>query len=224
MSSMGWLWIRPYPLKQMQILNIHSHYTQPEKDNTIYSFHYTEYSDLYNNLYCSIGIHPWYLNKPINWKLFKELIQLPNVVAIGESGIDSIAKTDIDIQTDIFRKQAELSEWIKKPLIIHMVKSTDQIIKIRKEIKPKQPWVIHGFRGKPELAALYLNHGFIISIGARYNSNTVKTIPLDKLCFETDEENISIKEVISKVAKTIDIDENLLIKNTLNNCNRILNR
>lgn len=211
-------------LKQMQILNIHSHYTEPGENNAIYSFHYTEYSELYKNLYCSIGIHPWYLNKPINWNCYKELIQLPNVVALGESGIDTIAKTDVNVQVDVFRKQAELSEWVKKPLIIHMVRSTDQIIKIKKEINPKQPWIIHGFRGKPELASLYLDHGFMLSIGTKFNPNTVKTIPLDKLYFETDEDNISIREVISKVAKTIDIDEEILIKNTINNCNRILNR
>jgi TatD DNase family protein len=36
-------------------------------------------------------------------------------------------------------------------------------------MRPSVPWIIHGFRGKPELAQQYLSRGFILSFGERFN-------------------------------------------------------
>lgn len=60
--------------------------------------------------------------------------------------------------------------------------------------------VVHGFRGKPQLAKQLLNAGFAISYGEHFNPESVAVTPLDKLCIETDESEMPIEEIYKKIA------------------------
>ena len=111
----------------------------------------------------------------------------------------------MNIQNEAFCNCITLSEELKLPLIIHSVKTSNEIIRLRKSIRPKQPWIIHGFRGKPEQALQYTSNGFYLSFGKLYNAESIKIIPLDKLLFETDEYTGNITEIIRSAAETIDI-------------------
>ena len=61
------------------------------------------------------------------------------------------------------------------------------------------PWIIHGFRGKPQLAQQLLNKGFYISLGEKFNPETVSIIPVDRLLFETDESPLNINKIIDNI-------------------------
>ena len=111
----------------------------------------------------------------------------------------------MNIQNEAFCNCITLSEELKLPLIIHSVKTSNEIIRLRKSIRPKQPWIIHGFRGKPEQALQYTSNGFYLSFGKLYNAESIKIIPLDKLLFETDEYTGNITEIIRSAAETLDI-------------------
>lgn len=52
-----------------------------------------------------------------------------------------------------------------KPLVIHLVKAVDELLKVKRDLRPSNPWIIHGFRGKAALAEEYLKHGFYLSFG-----------------------------------------------------------
>lgn len=93
----------------------------------------------------------------------------------------------LSAQTALLRYHYELSETLGKPLILHIVKSFPEIIALKKQWKPAQPWIIHGFRGKPQLASELLAHGFHLSYGKKYNPASLALTPASRLLRETDE-------------------------------------
>lgn len=120
-------------------------------------------------------------------------------MAIGESGLDRLRGASLDRQEAIFRRQVAISESVGKPMILHVVKAFPEIMRLRRELSPAQPWVIHGFRGKPQLAAELLREGFYISLGERFNRETAEIIPADRLFVETDESRLSVEEIAARL-------------------------
>ena len=84
-------------------------------------------------------------------------------MAIGECGFDRLRGGDADTQRRLFDFHARLAERVGKPLIIHAVKSVQELMDARRRIAPTVEWVIHGFRGKPELARQLQRAGYKLS-------------------------------------------------------------
>lgn len=79
--------------------------------------------------YYSVGIHPWYLtreNLDRQWEMLLAAIQCPQVLAIGEAGLDKLVRTDYMLQQEVFEKQAMLAHEMKYPLVIHAVRSANE--------------------------------------------------------------------------------------------------
>lgn len=149
----------------------------------------------------SVGIHPWYIAAPDDKKnCLEALVRHPQVLAVGEAGLDKLADAPMDLQIEVFEFQARLAEEVEKPLVIHLVKATDELLKLRRTLRPAMPWVIHGFRGKAALAEDYLRHGFYLSFGEKYQAEALLTTPADRLFIETDESTVPIKELYARAA------------------------
>lgn len=160
----------------------------------------------------SAGIHPWGITD--NWqerlRAIEELLGKSNCVAIGECGIDKLKSTaETPLQKEIFLAHIKLAERAHLPLIIHCVKAYDELLAIRKEYTPTQAWIIHGFRGKPQLSAQLIKAGFYISLGEHFNYECAKAIPLDRLFIESDESTVPIIETYRRIAaiKEIEIEQ-----------------
>lgn len=123
----------------------------------------------------------------------------PGVAAIGETGLDKLQGADIDTQIKVLTKHVELSEELRLPLILHVVKAYNDIITLRGLVKPSQRWIVHGFRGKPELARQLLDHGFDLSLGEHFNPATAAIIPDSRLHFETDESTLPISTIAARI-------------------------
>lgn len=114
----------------------------------------------------SVGMHPWHIPTAATPAVRHEMDILaslaghPQVLAVGEAGLDKLADTPQAVQIEVFEYQARLSMELGKPLVIHLVKAMDELLKLKRQIKPANPWIIHGFRGKAALAEEYLRHGF----------------------------------------------------------------
>lgn len=151
----------------------------------------------------SVGIHPWNASRvtPEALDRLRELALSPRVVAIGETGIDliheGVAVADLDCQLELLRRHVALSEETAKPLLLHVVRRFAEIIALRRTLNPTQPWIIHGFRGKPELARQLLNQGFFLSFGAKANPSSVAVTPPSRLLVETDESPLTVDEIAS---------------------------
>ncbi len=158
----------------------------------------------------SCGIHPWYSEDSENQMLYlKEIVSEPRIVAIGEAGLDKLKGPSYDIQIPVFKEHITLSEKLNKPLIIHCVKAWEELIQIRQECNPTQPWIIHGYRGKPELTKRLINEGFLFSVGDEINVESVEIIPIESLFCETDEDEMDIRDVYAQAAqaKNMDLEE-----------------
>ena len=152
----------------------------------------------------SLGIHPWNISS--DWEEQFAIIRADackeNVCAIGECGTDKLkSPANEELQQEVFRAHATLAEEAGKPLIIHCVKGFDTIIALHKEISPKQAWIIHGFRGKPQQAEQLIKNGFYISFGDKFNIDSVKATPLERLFIESDESKKSIDKIYDEIAK-----------------------
>lgn len=197
---MGRFGIRPCTIKKegMILFDIHTHNEEAAASTAILNCrHYR------SGRVISMGIHPWHIEG--HWQEELHSIETAagnsNVAAIGECGIDRLKSTaSAEIQEALFRAHAQLAEKVQKPLIIHCVKAIGDIIALRKEIKPEQPWIIHGFRGKPQQAEQLAKAGFHLSLGEHFNPLAAKSIPADRLFIESDESSLPILDICKAVA------------------------
>lgn len=153
----------------------------------------------------SAGVHPWELpglgDDALALRLdeVERLAAMDSVVAVGEAGIDRLRGGDVARQLHALRRQVEISERARKPLLLHVVRAYDEIIALRREMRPSQPWIVHGFRGKPPIARRLVDAGFYISLGEKFNPGAAMAIPPDRLLVETDESPLSITEIASRL-------------------------
>ncbi|MEG1564540.1 MAG: TatD family hydrolase [Bacteroides sp.] len=155
--------------------------------------------------YYSVGIHPWdahrFNEKEIDWNHFEQLASHPQIVAVGECGIDKCVNRELLLrQESLFVQQLCISEKTKKPVIIHNVRSTSLIRSYKRRQTKNLPWILHGFRGKEAEACGALEDGFYLSFGARYNEETICSVPLHLLLVETDDSTLDILEIYRRIA------------------------
>ena len=104
------------------------------------------------------------------------------------------------LQVNAFKAQALLSERLRKPLIVHDVKCHEGILGVHRDVSPSVPWVVHGFRGKPSVAEMFLRRGISLGFGERFNAETLRMVPPGMIFAETDESRLSIGEIIAALS------------------------
>ena len=154
----------------------------------------------------SVGIHPW--NIADDWqekvKKLQEVSQHYQVVAIGETGLDSLKGPALDVQEQVMQAHINIAVATGKPLVIHCVRTSQQVLKLWRDNPQAHnvAWVIHGFRGNENVARELVDAGFYLSYGAKHNDAAIAITPLDHLLVETDDESGSaINDVLKAVAQ-----------------------
>lgn len=197
-------------------VDFHTHNRISKNGVNIYNLTLTEteeFVDYPTDDYFSVGLHPWDSEKYTD-ELFATIEKLSSnrkIIAIGECGLDKNTETAFDIQLSIFEKQVLLSEGIRKPLIIHCVGYYNELLDLKKKVNPVQLWIIHGFRGKPELVEQLLKVGCALSYGEHFNAESVRITPLEKLFIESDTSLLPIAEIYRKIAEAKQCRVNELI-------------
>ncbi len=129
------------------IIDIHTHRPYPQPEGIISKAlrpDSAETSEMKTFQLYSVGMHPWDTQDTEDAGLFARLEEIaaqPNVAAIGECGIDLLRGAPMFRQLLVFRRHVEISEKLRKPLIIHDVKADDIICGLRRDMKPTQPLV-----------------------------------------------------------------------------------
>jgi TatD DNase family protein len=175
----------------------------------------------------SCGIHPWFLNEGNHEMLIckvRNTITRPAVIAVGEAGFDRIKGPPIELQRRVFEQQVLLAEEHLKPVIIHCVRSWDELLQAHKRIKPKMPWLVHGFRGNRELARQLLSKGLYISFWFDYiirpeSASLIRSLPTGRIFLETDGSGISIVDIYNKVSADLGIQVDCLKSIVFSNFN-----
>ena len=183
-------------------LDIHTHHAPPRPEAVV-SIEGLETLLMQSQFY-SAGIHPWNTTTEISgqtWDQLERIAESAQVVAIGECGIDKIKGGPLFRQMNVLKRQIELSEQLEKPLIIHDVKAHDIITGLRRDLKPRQKWVVHGLRAKPTVMRMLTDAGIYVSYGEYFNEESVRLTPRGMLLAETDESLLPIEEIIARISK-----------------------
>ena len=171
------------------------------------------------------GIHPWYLDENNHNRLIARVIKMAGneqVIGIGEAGFDKIKGPSMELQRKTFEEHILISEEHKKPVVIHCVRAWEELFQVHKKLKPKMPWLVHGFRGKSDLAQQLVAKGMYLSFWFDFilrpeSADLIKSLPLEKIFLETDGSGMDIRDIYNKVSKDLglSVDELkiVLIKN-----------
>jgi TatD DNase family protein len=187
------------------MFDIHTHKNSGE--NCIHNLNFaeaeTQFAAAASDGYFSVGIHPCDAGTftPEIFSKLQHWASDSRIVMIGECGLDKNADASIEQQLYVLEQHISLSESTRRPLIIHCVGYFNELLFIKKTRKPSQIWIIHGFRGKPQMASQLLQAGFSLSYGEYFNPDSVRITPFPKLFAETDESNLSISDIYNRLAK-----------------------
>jgi len=154
-------------------------------------------ADEYEHIFASVGVHPCY--KEVKDPSTEELIEIgsdPNIVAIGETGLDYFRVDDQDMswQQERFVRHIAAANTVDKPLIIHTRSAADDTMRMLKEEGADQcRGVMHCFAENWEVAKKALDLGFYISFSGivTFKSATdvqevAQKCPIDRVLVETD--------------------------------------
>ncbi len=156
-------------------------------------------------LFASVGLHP--NDKPnegYNDEYYESLAQHPNVIAIGECGLDYFRPEDPEAektrQKEVFAKHIRLAGRTGKPLMIHARPSKgsmdayEDAFSMVEDAKKEYPNLLgnmHFFVGNKDIAQKFLTLDFTFSYTAvlTFTSDydeVVRSIPLRNILAETD--------------------------------------
>ena len=205
--------------------------------------------DKYKNIYGTFGIHP---HETKNFKNMTDTLiigyknESKKIIGIGETGLDYYYNhSDKNIQKKIFAQHIEAAKELDIPLIVHSRDAEIDTFDILKSYmkNSKLKTIIHCFTGSKDFAKKIINIGCYISIsgiitfkGSNELSETISSIPIDKLLVETDSPYLApipnrgksnepsfITHTIEKLSIIRNIEKKVIIENTTNNFRKLFN-
>ncbi len=155
----------------------------------------------------ALGIHPVYVPQAT----MDDLLRLDEalaehqddrrLVAVGEIGLDffmpALCAPDMrEKQTHFYRAQLKLAVKHGLPVILHVRRSADQLLKGLREIAVSGG-IAHAFNGSQQQAQQFVDRGFALGFGgamtyerATQLRHLASSLPLDALVLETDAPDI----------------------------------
>ena len=162
-----------------------------------------QYGSQLLGLVYTLGIHPLYTNQAqktdvqvIEQQISQSLLD-PRFVGIGEIGLDYFVEDlDLRCQDYFFNAQLDLAEQFQLPVILHVRRSQDAILKALRRRKIPGG-IAHAFNGSMQQAEQFIGLGFKLGFGgaATYERalqirRLLKELPLDSIVTETDAPDI----------------------------------
>lgn len=159
----------------------------------------------------ALGIHPLYVKDATQDDLalldaeLAERLADPRLVAVGEIGLDFFVP-ELNVsplrekQIYFYREQLKLAKKYDLPVVVHVRKSADLLLKGLRDLSVKAAagqhgWrgIIHAFNGSDQQAAAFLQLGFKLGFGGAMTferalqlRHLATTLPLDAIVLETD--------------------------------------
>jgi TatD DNase family protein len=178
------------------------------------------------------GIHPWYLNennREVLLEYVRKVADSSNLIALGEAGFDKLRGPSMELQKSTFEEQLKLADEKQKPVIIHCVRAWDELLAVHRNLKPEKPWLVHGFRGKIELALQLIKRGMYLSFWFDFvlrqeSADLLKSLPKNRIFLETDGADVSIIDIYKKVTIDMKISEDELKSIIFSNYNELFRK
>lgn len=192
----------------VKFIDIHCHKESPANIISVRNLFPSEKPGA-SGLY-SVGLHPWHVNAdtmPEDLEKMRSVVRDERIAAVGECGLDRLAKTAFALQEEAFASQIKIAEETGKPLIVHAVRAYPEIISAKKKMKSVIPWIIHGFNGNAQIAEQLVSNNFYISFGpvimdsSGRQARILSELPEELLFLETDEGHSSIQDLYRVAAE-----------------------
>lgn len=164
-------------------------------------------SESISGFYWALGIHPcWIHQVPIDkdsLSTYEKQIDgylaalsgadRNKFVAIGECGLDKTTEVSLQQQQEVLGWHIDLANRLGKPLIVHSLKTHNELISLCKKHKPRCGGVVHAFSGSYETAMQLIDIGFCLGAGgvityerAQKTRGTFARVPIEAILLETD--------------------------------------
>ena len=161
-----------------------------------------EVTDANHGMHPALGLHPCFMqhHRTADIERLERLLQSEKVCAVGEIGLDLfIPDADLEQQLAFLRPQLELAAKYDYPLILHVRKAHDQMLKELRQLQLGAGGVVHAYSGSEQQAAQYIKLGYKLGIGgtvtyerAKKLHRIVKNYPLESFVLETDSPDIPL--------------------------------
>ena len=158
----------------------------------------------------ALGIHPLYVAQSVDGDLATLAAELafrlddPRLVAVGEIGLDffvpELQLSPLREKQEMFyREQLLLARRHDLPVILHVRRSADRLLKHLRELAPPGGWhgIAHAFNGSAQQAQAFIDLGLKLGFGgamsfeaARQIRQLATELPLQALVLETDSPDI----------------------------------
>lgn len=192
----------------------------------------------------ALGLHPMFMrhHQDSDIEALELALQQHQPIAVGEIGLDFfVPGHDKKAQTALFSAQIKLAEQFNLPVILHVRKAHDEVLKILRQ-SSVPGGIVHAFNGSMQQAEHYMKQGFIFGVGgalsyprAQKLQRLFTDLPLTAIVLETDAPDMPlaghqgernspamIPQIMEKLAELRGIKASEVAKATTANCQRLL--
>ena len=195
-------------------------------------------------LYAILGIHPNETAKASedDWQTVRELAGRPEVVAVGETGLDLYwDDSPFDVQRDWLERHVELALELDKPLVLHIRDAYAQCTELLEQHAERGlRGVVHCFAGEEDEVAPFVEWGWPVSFSGILTYSRAENVraaarrtPLEQCLVETDapylaprprggtNEPAFVVETARRLAEVKDVSFEELARRTTANAERV---
>lgn len=201
-----------------------------------------------DNVYCTIGIHPEFVESGENVEALRKLYvdnDKEKIVAIGEIGLDYHYTKDFkEEQKRLFKEQLEFAYEIGLPAQVHSRDaSIDTVEVLESTDKKPEKIMFHCFDLNEQTARYIKEKGYSISLGGNITYKrtdtaikVIKEMPIERIMTETDSPYLApaskrgqrndsgnISEVIEKIAEIKEMNKDEVAEILYNNAIKFYN-
>lgn len=144
--------------------------------------------------YC-LGIHPWFVDEhgPDALDRLRSAVKAGSgCIGVGECGLDRL-QGRLDDQLPWFEGQLDIARDAGLPLLVHSVRTHDEVAALLRRKPLSTPVLVHGFAGSYQQGQALVGLGCFLGVGgvityarASKTRRAVANLPLDALVLETD--------------------------------------
>ncbi|MED7788231.1 TatD family hydrolase [Francisella sp. 19X1-34] len=153
----------------------------------------------FKDIHICFGLHPIFIDKHSISDLndLESYAQKIPTKLIGEIGLDK-RFDNFDKQFDFFSTQVSIAKNLNKKIIIHSVKSHNEVLKTIKDLKFKHGGIIHAFNANYDIAQKYIDLGFKLGVGGILSyprtklKDTLSKIDSKDIVLETDSPDMQL--------------------------------
>lgn len=196
-------------------------------------------------LHPALGLHPMFMDKHNDNDLneLETCLNSYRPVAIGEIGLDFyLPDQDRQRQIALFHAQVKIARKHALPVILHVRKAHDEVLKILRSAQLKGG-VVHAFNGSEQQAMQYRDLGFLFGVGgaltykrAQKLQRLFSQLPDDSIVLETDSPDMPLADqqgqrntpenipvILQKLAELRQQPVEQLAAISTDNCKRLFN-